>query len=72
YLADSQNQLIQLNRLTNILAELWDDHLLKSLDINTWDSIINYIVKLLPPKKKFVLVIDEFQYLAKVNKSLQK
>jgi uncharacterized protein len=70
FLADSQNEIIQLNRFKDILAEQWDDNVLRHLDVNSWDGIFNYISGRIPTDDKLILVIDEFQYLARINKAV--
>ena len=70
YLADTQNERIQLERIKNIISEQWHDEVLKNLEVNTWDGIFNYITKNNTAKEKLILVVDEFQYLAKVNKAV--
>lgn len=65
--ADTQNEIIQIERFKNIIAEHIKDNILKNLDIKTWDNLFSYILKNLNFSKKIILIIDEFQYLYKVN-----
>ena len=70
YLADTQNERLQLDRFKEIVSEKWHDDVLKNLDVNAWDGIFNYMVKHITLNEKLIIVIDEFQYLAKVNKAV--
>lgn len=70
FLADTQNEILQLNRLKDIIAEQQNDDVLKNLDIQSWDTLFQYLQKQLKPGRKLILVIDEFQYLARVNKAV--
>lgn len=69
-LADTQTEHLQLQRFKEIIAEQWNDDTLKGLEIKDWDGFFNYLTKHKPTKEKLILVIDEFQYLAKVNKAV--
>ncbi|MCK4766643.1 MAG: AAA family ATPase, partial [Candidatus Aminicenantes bacterium] len=69
-LADKQDKKIQLNRFKDIAAENWDDDVLRQISVDSWDGIFNYILKHNPPGKRLIIVIDEFQYLTKVNKAV--
>ncbi len=70
YLADTQSQWLQLERFKEIVSEQWHDDVLKALEVNSWDGIFNYVAKHIPLKEKLIIVIDEFQYLAKVNNAV--
>ena len=70
YLADTQGETIQTERFKNILAEQWNDDVLKEVNFNSWDSLFNYLINHTNNKKKTIIVIDEFQYLVKVNKAV--
>lgn len=70
YLADTQTEILQLTRFKEIVAQQWNDEVLHNLDVNSWDGIFNYMAKHTPTKEKLIIAIDEFQYLAKVNKAV--
>ncbi len=67
FLADKQTEGIQIRRFKNIAAEAWQDNVLQNLDANSWDHVFDYIVKHFSFKERLIIVIDEFQYLVKVN-----
>ncbi|WP_457641368.1 ATP-binding protein [Persephonella sp.] len=69
FLADLQNEKLQLERFKNTVAESLNDELLKSIQINDWETLFSYIFQK-DYKNKLIIVIDEFQYLAKVNKAI--
>ena len=68
FFADKQNESLQINRFKNQLAEHFKDEFLKKIEINDWDIVFDYFINKIGDKK-FVLVIDEFQYLCLMNKS---
>ncbi len=70
FLADTQNETLQLDRFKEIVSEQRHDEALASLAVHSWDSLFKYIVKHIVSKEKLIIVIDEFQYLAKVNKAV--
>lgn len=66
FLADLQSEILQIDRFKSIVAEALNDSLLNSIQINSWETIFSYITQKIQ-NDKLVIVIDEFQYLAKVN-----
>ncbi len=70
FLADTQGESIQMERFKNILAEQWDDDVLRGFEANSWDALFGYFAKNVKNKGKLVIVIDEFQYLVKNNKAV--
>lgn len=69
FLADLQNETLQIERFKSIVAEELNDDFLNSIQINQWDSIFRYITQK-SIDDKLVIVVDEFQYLAKVNPAI--
>lgn len=67
FLADKQLEIGLIARLKTIIASSNNDQLLEQLNFNNWDSLFNYWLQHADFSKKIVFVIDEFQYLAKVN-----
>ena len=67
FFADKQNESLQINRFKNQLAEHFKDEFLKKIEINDWDTVFDYFINKIG-NEKFVLVIDEFQYLCLMNK----
>ncbi len=70
FLADKQSEGVQINRFKEITAEALNDDILKNIRIENWDDLFLYIAKNVKPEEKFIIVIDEFQYLVKVNKAV--
>lgn len=67
FFADKQNENIQIKRFKNQLAEQFNDDFLKKIDIPDWDTLFDYFLNKVN-NEKFILVIDEFQYLCLINK----
>lgn len=67
FFADVQNEIIQIQRYRDIMAEFIKDEMLKNLEIKDWDTLFNYLLKNIVFSKKLILIFDEFQYLHKVN-----
>lgn len=71
FLADTQIEGLNLQKFKEKTAEFLSDDLLLSIELNSWESIIKYIVRSLgESQEKFVLAIDEFQYLVQINSSI--
>ncbi|WP_022670399.1 AAA family ATPase [Hippea alviniae] len=64
FLATLENEKILLEKFKEIVAESLEDEFLKGINLTSFESIFKYIAR---KKEKLVVVIDEFQYLSKVN-----
>ena len=68
FFADKQNENLQIERFKNQIAENFKDEFLKKIEIKDWDTLFEYLI-MKTSNEKFVLVIDEFQYLSLINKN---
>ncbi len=69
FLVTLENLNIVLKRLQNIVADFLEDKFLKNLEIKDIKQLFEYIAQK-DLKRKFILIIDEFQYLSKLDKSI--
>lgn len=69
YLADKQVEQQQITQFKNQFATFSKDTLLPSLPINHWDQVFQLLDQYAAKNKskKFILVLDEFQYLTVSN-----
>lgn len=68
FLSSLENINITINRMKNELANFYNDDLLKQIQINDIKTLFLYIANKI--NEKIVIVIDEFQYLAKIDNSI--
>lgn len=68
FFADKQNENLQIERFKNQIAENFKDEISKKIEIKDWDTLFEYLITKIS-NEKFVLVIDEFQYLSLINKN---
>ena len=68
FFTDKQNENLQIERFKNQIAENFKDEILKKIEIKDWDTLFEYLIMKIS-NEKFVLVIDEFQYLSLINKN---
>ena len=68
FFADKQNENLQIERFKNQIVENFKDEFLKKIEIKDWDTLFEYLIMKIS-NEKFVLVIDEFQYLSLINKN---
>lgn len=66
FLATEESEVQNRNAFKHLVAELTDNQYLDSLQVNDWNYLFHEIVKV-SKKEKVVIVIDEFQYLGKIN-----
>lgn len=67
FFADKQNEKVQIERMKREIAYFFQDSFLEKVEINSWETIFRYLAEKTSSGEKFVLVIDEFQYLTMVN-----
>ncbi len=67
FLATIENEALLIEKFKNIVADYFDDNFLRSLPINSFEQIFQYISN---KNEKLIIVIDEFQYLSKINSAI--
>lgn len=67
FMADKQVERDLLKRLQQVMARSMGDSLMERIDFASWDDLFDYWLGKEDFSKKIVLVLDEFQYIAKVN-----
>ncbi len=45
FLADLQNELLQLERFKNVVAETFKDEVLKGVEVKDWETLFRYIIR---------------------------
>lgn len=69
FLATLENFNVVLNRFKDIVAEFLQDSLLKSLELTDIKQLFKYLSNK-KFDKKLIIIIDEFQYLSKIDSSI--
>ncbi len=69
FLATLESMSILLERLQTLVADFFDDSFLRELHIKDIKQLFSYIAQK-HFEKKLVIVIDEFQYLSKIDSSM--
>ncbi|WP_169764760.1 ATP-binding protein [Campylobacter mucosalis] len=69
FLATLENLSIVLKRFQHIIADFLQDSFLKNLELTDIKQLFEYISRI-NFDKKLVIIIDEFQYLAKLDDSI--
>ena len=67
FMADKQSEKGILDRFAKTASTFLEDEFLEKLTFNSWEDFFGYITQKLDESKKYVLVIDEFQYLPDIN-----
>jgi len=67
FLATVENEALLIEKFKNIVADYFKDEFLKNISLNSFEQIFQYIAN---RNEKLIIVIDEFQYLAKVNPAI--
>jgi uncharacterized protein len=65
FLADERLESVQRRRFQAMLSDFCDDPLLARVTTGDWDTMFDLLIQRVNWNQKIVLVIDEFQYLAK-------
>jgi AAA+ ATPase superfamily predicted ATPase len=67
FLADQQLETEQRRRFQETLASFLADPLILGVEFKNWDTLFAYLEQHASFERKVVLVLDEFQYLARAN-----
>lgn len=67
FLADQQLENVQRQRFQDVLSDFAGDPLLARLKAEDWETLFNLFLQRADFSHKVVLVLDEFQYLAKTT-----
>jgi AAA+ ATPase superfamily predicted ATPase len=67
FLADERLESVQRRRFQAVLSDFTGDPLLTRLTADDWDTLFELLIQRVDQGQKTVLVIDEFQYLAKTT-----
>lgn len=68
FLATEESESENRNAFKEVVAEAFDDSLLREAQISRWETIFEHITKKCEgSKERLILVLDEFQYLGKAN-----
>ncbi|MEW5707100.1 MAG: ATP-binding protein [Actinomycetota bacterium] len=67
FLADRQLEVELIRRFQETLANFLKDDSILAFEFKSWDGMFDYLIKHADFSKKVVIVLDEFQYLARVN-----
>jgi len=68
FLVTLESEKIILKRFQSIVADFFEDDFLRDIELNDIKQLFTYIAAK-KPQKKFIIIIDEFQYLTKINKA---
>lgn len=61
---------IQISEFRTQLSYFLEDDFLEKTVIDDWGDLFNYLSKVMPTDRRFFLVIDEFTYLSKNDRSI--
>ena len=67
FLADERLESVQRRRFQAVLSDFTGDPLLTRITAGDWDTLFELLIQRIDQSQKTVLVIDEFQYLAKTT-----
>lgn len=60
----------QLKMIKNKISEFFQDSFLEKIEVDTYKTLFEYLVKIIGKNKKFVIAFDEFQYFFYKNPSV--
>ncbi|MDZ7262364.1 MAG: ATP-binding protein [candidate division KSB1 bacterium] len=77
YMADRRTEREQLQLISNVIADFFQDEILRKQPLASWDLVFTYLHQHLQPgqtsisvEQPLILVLDEFPYLVEVNHTL--
>ena len=70
YISEDVYYGLQVDDFRKNIADFLQDKFLLNTRITEWENLLQYLPKALDPTKKFFIVLDEFTYLVKNDKSI--
>ncbi len=70
YISDDIHYKLQVDDLRKYLADFFQDSFLRKFKINELEDLFQYLPKIIDPKRRFFIVLDEFTYLIKKDNSI--
>ena len=70
FLCDREIEINLLRRMKTSIALFLNDEVLEKMEVKDWDGIFLYLLDRADASQKIVIIIDEFQYLAKANPAI--
>ena len=70
YISEDIYHKLQVDDLRKHLADFFHDEFLQNATINEWEGLFQYMPKAIDPGKRFFIVLDEFTYLIKNDRSI--
>lgn len=67
FLATLESEKILLEKFKSIVSDVYNDDFLRKVEVKSFEEIFRYLAS---KNEKIVVVIDEFQYLARVNPAI--
>lgn len=70
YISQDIYSKLQISELKDYFAEYFKDSFLLKTHIEDWNDLFTYLEKIIPVDRKFYVVLDEFTYLSKNDRSI--
>ena len=70
FLCDKEIEINLLRRMKASIALFLNDDVLEKMEVKDWDGLFLYLLNRADASQKIVIIIDEFQYLAKANPAI--
>ena len=67
--ADEYNH-VQISEIRQKFSSFFNDDFLRNTDLPDWENLFLYLTRIIPPEKRFYVVLDEFTYLVKNDRSI--
>ena len=70
YVAEDIFYRVQISDVKDVIAEFFNDEFLRNVTIESWKNLFEYLSRVMPLDKRFYLVLDEFTYLSKNDRTI--
>lgn len=70
YISDDIHYKLQVDDLRKYLADFFQDSFMRKFKINELEDLFQYLPKIIDPKRRFFIVLDEFTYLIKKDNGI--
>ena len=70
YIAEDTSKKVQISGVKNAVSRLFEDDFLERVELKEWVDLFDYLRRLIPKNEKMFIVIDEFSYLIRSDKTI--
>ncbi|MGQ9721758.1 MAG: ATP-binding protein [Candidatus Jordarchaeum sp.] len=70
YIAEDISKKAQIDEVKKVMSRFFEDSFLERVELKEWRDLFEYLTRIIPKNEKLLIVIDEFSYLIRSDKTI--